>query len=152
MALAVRAMYLYRWGMALLQAATCLAECARAFADEHPELAGVLQGATYAAFRRASPAPKATNALTSRPPESRTGFHQGTIPALVTATGGFRWRQQVQGRWRVILPGGGPIDYLPAKDQELLSTAEDVTNQDLEALSAKAGVLADLFPAAVATP
>lgn len=48
--------------------------------------------------------------------------------------------------WRVILPGGGPIDYLPAKGQELLSTPEVVTNQQLEALSARAGVLVDLFP------
>ena len=53
--------------------------------------------------------------------------------------------------WRVVLPGGGAVDYLPAKGQELLSTPEDVTNQDLEGLSAKAGVLADLFPAAGVT-
>jgi hypothetical protein len=50
-------MYLYRWYMGALQAATCLAECARALADERPEIAGVLHGAAYAAFRRASPAP-----------------------------------------------------------------------------------------------
>jgi predicted ATPase/class 3 adenylate cyclase len=56
LALAARAMYLYRWYMGALQAATCLAECARAFADDRPELAGVLQGAAYAAFQRASPA------------------------------------------------------------------------------------------------
>jgi hypothetical protein len=54
--------------------------------------------------------------------------------------------------WRVVLPGGGPIDYLPApKGQELLSTPEVITNQQLEALTARAGVLADLFAAAVAT-
>jgi hypothetical protein len=53
--------------------------------------------------------------------------------------------------WRVVLPGGGPIDYLPARGRDLFSTPEAVTNQQLEALSARAGVLADLFPAAVAT-
>ena len=56
LALTARTIYLYRWSMASLPAATCLAECARAFADDRPELAGVLQGAAYAAFRRASPA------------------------------------------------------------------------------------------------
>src|SRR5205823_4579418 len=44
LALAARAMYLYRWSMYPLQAATCLAECARAFADDRPEIAGVLPG------------------------------------------------------------------------------------------------------------
>jgi tetratricopeptide (TPR) repeat protein len=53
LALSARSMHLYRWGMAVLQAATCLAECARAFADDRPEVAGVLQGAAYSAFGRA---------------------------------------------------------------------------------------------------
>jgi tetratricopeptide (TPR) repeat protein len=56
LALAARSMYLYRWFIAPIQVATCLAECARAFAEDRPEVAGVLQGAAYAAFRAASPA------------------------------------------------------------------------------------------------
>jgi hypothetical protein len=56
LALTAKTMYLYRWSMYPLQAATCLAECARAFADHKPEIAGVLHGAAYAGFRRASPA------------------------------------------------------------------------------------------------
>jgi hypothetical protein len=55
LALTARSMYLYRWTITPLQAATCLAECARAFADDSPEIAGVLTGAAYAAFRLASP-------------------------------------------------------------------------------------------------
>jgi hypothetical protein len=56
LALTGRSMNLYRWSTAPLPAATCLAECARVFAEDRPEVAGVLQGAAYAAFRRASPA------------------------------------------------------------------------------------------------
>jgi hypothetical protein len=50
-----RSMYLYRWTMSPLHAATCLAECARGLADDRPDIAGVLQGAAYAALRFASP-------------------------------------------------------------------------------------------------
>jgi hypothetical protein len=42
--------------MAPLNAATALAECARVFAEDLPEVAGVLQGAAYVAFRQPSPA------------------------------------------------------------------------------------------------
>jgi hypothetical protein len=56
LALTARTMYLYRWSITPPQAGTCLAECARALADDRPELAGVLHGAAYAAFRRAAPA------------------------------------------------------------------------------------------------
>jgi predicted ATPase/class 3 adenylate cyclase len=51
--LGARALYLWRWNNSLLQAATSFAQCARAFADERPEVAGVLQGAAYAAFHAA---------------------------------------------------------------------------------------------------
>jgi predicted ATPase/class 3 adenylate cyclase len=56
LALTAKTMYLYRWSLYPLQVATCLAECARALADGEPEVAGVLHGAAYAAFRQASPA------------------------------------------------------------------------------------------------
>jgi len=51
--LGARALYLWRWNNSLLQAATSFAQCARAFADERPEVAGVLQGAAYGAFHTA---------------------------------------------------------------------------------------------------
>jgi hypothetical protein len=45
-------MYVWRWNMvATLQAAPFLAFCARALTQDQPELAGLLQGAAYAAFR-----------------------------------------------------------------------------------------------------
>jgi predicted ATPase len=55
LSLSVRSMYLYRWSMSPLHAATCLAECARGLAEDRPDIAGVLQGAAYAALRMASP-------------------------------------------------------------------------------------------------
>jgi tetratricopeptide (TPR) repeat protein len=52
--LGARALYLWRWNNSLLQAATSFAQCARAFADERPDVAGVLRGAAYAAFHAAA--------------------------------------------------------------------------------------------------
>jgi len=50
--LVARSMYVWRWNMvASLQAAPFLALCARAVAEERPEMSGVLMGAAYAAFR-----------------------------------------------------------------------------------------------------
>lgn len=54
LALAARSMQLERWVMAPLQVAPCLALCARALAESQPDIAGVLQGAAYSAFRRAA--------------------------------------------------------------------------------------------------
>jgi predicted ATPase/class 3 adenylate cyclase len=83
LALAGRSMYLSRMNMSQLHAATCLAECARAFADDRPELAGVLQGAAYAAFRRASPAPSGT----SRPAAAPVGPNANFLLTALRETG-----------------------------------------------------------------
>jgi predicted ATPase/class 3 adenylate cyclase len=74
LALTARSMYLYRWSMAALHAATALAECARAFAEDRPEVAGVLQGAAYGAFRRASPDPDGTRKPDTAPADPNTNF------------------------------------------------------------------------------
>ena len=55
LALTGRLLFWDRWFMAPLQVATSLAECARALAEDRPEVAGVLQGAAYNTFRLASP-------------------------------------------------------------------------------------------------
>jgi predicted ATPase/class 3 adenylate cyclase len=54
LALSARTMRLWRWVNSLLEVAPCMALCARALAEERPEIAGVLRGAAYAAFHRAS--------------------------------------------------------------------------------------------------
>jgi hypothetical protein len=58
-------LYFDRWFMAPLQIAICLAECARAFADDRPEVAGALLGASYVAFQRAAPGPNNASATGS---------------------------------------------------------------------------------------
>jgi len=55
LALAGRAMYMYRGIMNPLHSAPCFAECARALVDDRPEVAAVLHGAAYSAFRLAAP-------------------------------------------------------------------------------------------------
>lgn len=64
LALATQTMRLWRWSAALMQTAPCLSLCARALAEEHAEVAGVLRGAAYAAYHAASPidAPNASPA------------------------------------------------------------------------------------------
>jgi predicted ATPase/class 3 adenylate cyclase len=56
--LTARSLYLDRMVMAPLPVAICLALCARGFAERDPEVAGVLLGAAYANFRRASASPE----------------------------------------------------------------------------------------------
>jgi predicted ATPase/class 3 adenylate cyclase len=54
LALAARTMVLWRWVQTLMAAAPSLGVCARALAEDRPEVAGVLRGAAYAAYRRGS--------------------------------------------------------------------------------------------------
>jgi hypothetical protein len=54
LALSARTMVLWRWVQSLMAAAPSLGVCARALAEDRPEVAGVLRGAAYAAFRRGS--------------------------------------------------------------------------------------------------
>jgi hypothetical protein len=68
--LAGRAMYMYRGIMNPLHSAPCLTYCARALVENRPEVAGVLQGAAYNAFRLA--APRAHNASQSAAPQTST--------------------------------------------------------------------------------
>jgi predicted ATPase/class 3 adenylate cyclase len=55
LALTGKTMRLWRWSVALMQSAPCLSLCARAIAEDRPEVAGVLRGAAYAAYAQASP-------------------------------------------------------------------------------------------------
>ena len=54
LALAARNLVLWRWVQTLMAAAPSLGVCARALAEDQPEVAGVLRGAAYAAYRRGS--------------------------------------------------------------------------------------------------
>ncbi|MFY9921935.1 MAG: NB-ARC domain-containing protein [Mycobacterium sp.] len=61
-ALASRTLLLWRWSMALMAAAPSLAVCARALAEDQPEVAGVLRGASYAAYHLGSTAQSSVSA------------------------------------------------------------------------------------------
>jgi hypothetical protein len=54
LALAARTMVLWRWVGTVMAAGPSLGVCARALAEDRPEVAGVLRGASYAAYRRGS--------------------------------------------------------------------------------------------------
>ncbi len=74
LALAGRSLSMYRWIMNPMQSAPCLAECARALADELPEVAGVLEGAAYAGFRRAPRATDSTRGSETAPGDPTTNI------------------------------------------------------------------------------
>jgi predicted ATPase len=98
-ALTGRLLYEDRWFMQPLQVATCFAECARAFAEDRPEIAGVVQGAAYAAFRRAGPAAKGTRQLETAPVGSNANFVLAALREtgdLVAAALGDERRRQLR--------------------------------------------------------
>jgi predicted ATPase/class 3 adenylate cyclase len=83
--LTARTMYVWRWYVTPLQAAPCLALCARAFAENRPDVAGVLQGAAYAGFRYASRMPDSTRRSKSAPADTNANF----VLAALRETGGL---------------------------------------------------------------
>ncbi|MCV7402038.1 hypothetical protein H7K24_18000 [Mycobacterium fragae] len=72
--LTARTMYVWRWYVTPLQAAPCFALCARAFAENRPEVAGVLQGAAYAIFRYASRMPQGASPSERAPADINDNF------------------------------------------------------------------------------
>ena len=54
LALSGRTMVLWRWVQTLMAGGPSLGVCARALAEDKPEVAGILRGAAYAAYRRGS--------------------------------------------------------------------------------------------------
>ena len=74
--LAARTMFLWRWSMALMASAPCLTLCARALAEDRPEVAAMLRGAAYAAYRGASP---------SQAPQSGTAQGDSSLNFVLAA-------------------------------------------------------------------
>lgn len=85
LALTARTMHLWRWSVALLQSAPCLALCARALAEDRPEVAGVLRGAAYAGFVRGAGA--SAGASGSPVPDSGSGSDVNFILEALRETG-----------------------------------------------------------------
>ena len=72
--LTARAMDVWLWDMSPLWAAICFAECARAVAEDNLEVAGILRGAAYAAFRQASPVDDSARPPDSSPVDASANF------------------------------------------------------------------------------
>jgi hypothetical protein len=83
--LAARGMHMWRWDMSPLWAAICLAECARALAEDQPEVAGILRGAAYATFELASPDSHGAR----QPAASRVDASANFVLAALRETGGL---------------------------------------------------------------
>jgi predicted ATPase/class 3 adenylate cyclase len=99
LALTAKTMYLYRWSLYPLQVATCLAEVARALAADEPEIAGVLHGATYAAFQQASLATQPVSAPKDTPVDTNANFvlaAQRETGAIVAAAVGDERRRELR--------------------------------------------------------
>lgn len=95
--LAGRAMYMYRGIMNPLHSAPCFAESARALVEDRPEVAGVLLGAAYSAFRLAAPKVDDTSQSTAPQVSTRNNFvfqaMRETRDLLVAAVGEERARE-----------------------------------------------------------
>jgi hypothetical protein len=98
LALSARDLYLWRWVNSPLEVAPCLALCARALAEERPEIAGVLRGAAYAAFHQGSTHDN-TGGKRSPPFDSNLNFVLAALSetgGLVTAALGEQRRQELR--------------------------------------------------------
>jgi hypothetical protein len=84
-------MYMYRGIMNPLHSAPCFAESARALVEDRPEVAGVLLGAAYSAFRLAAPKVDDTSEPTASQVGTRNNFvfqaMRETRDLLVAAVG-----------------------------------------------------------------
>ena len=83
-----------------MQSAPCLALCARAFAEDRPEVAGVLRGAAYAAYRRGSPSQSPPTPGTGSG-DSNANFVLAALREagdLVTAALGEERRRELRGK------------------------------------------------------
>ncbi|MBE1550492.1 putative ATPase/class 3 adenylate cyclase [Mycobacterium sp. OAS707] len=74
LALAGRAMYMFRGIMNPLHAAPCLTGCARALGEDQPEAAGLLNGAAFATFRSADPTTHTARRADKQPFGTSTNF------------------------------------------------------------------------------
>jgi predicted ATPase/class 3 adenylate cyclase len=97
LALAGRAMSMYRGIMNPLHTAPCLAGCARALAEDRPDVAGVLQAAAHATFKLAAPRVDNPNESTASSAGVNSNFIfetlRETAKLVAAAVGGDRARE-----------------------------------------------------------
>jgi tetratricopeptide (TPR) repeat protein len=96
LALSARTMVLWRWVQTVMAAAPCLGVCARALAEDRPEVAGVLRGAAYAAYRRGSTGQSSPDAARGDPSVNYLLQALHEAGDIVTAALGEHRRQQLR--------------------------------------------------------
>jgi len=96
LALAARTMVLWRWVQTLMAAAPSLGVCARALAEDKPEVAGVLRGAAYAAYRRGSTGQSSPDTAGGNPSVNYLLEALREAGDIVTAALGEERRQQLR--------------------------------------------------------
>jgi len=99
LALTGRALLLWRWSISLMQFAPCLALCARSLAENRPQVAGVLRGAAYNAFRRMGSSRESMRGSAGEPGDPNTNFFLAALHEtgdIVTAALGADDRSELR--------------------------------------------------------
>jgi hypothetical protein len=96
LALSGRTMVLWRWVQTLMAAGPSLGVCARALAEDKPEVAGVLRGAAYAAYRRGSSEQSTPDTVQANPSVNYLLEALREAGNIVTAALGEERRQQLR--------------------------------------------------------
>ena len=96
LALSGRTMVLWRWVQTLMAAGPSLGVCARALAEDKPEVAGVLHGAAYAAYRRGSSEQSTPDTVQANPSVNYLLEALREAGNIVTAALGEERRQQLR--------------------------------------------------------
>jgi hypothetical protein len=101
LALTGKTMRLWRWNVALMQGGPCLGLCARALAEDRPEVAGVLRGASYAAYAQASPAAVTGRRADTASPAPQVNFNLAALQEageIISAALGDERRRELRER------------------------------------------------------
>jgi predicted ATPase len=96
LALSARTMVLWRWVQTLMAAGPSLGVCARALAEDQPEVAGLLRGAAYAAYRRGSTGQSSPDTARHNPSVNYLLEALREAGDIVTAALGEERRQQLR--------------------------------------------------------
>ena len=96
LALSARTMVLWRWVQTVMAAGPSLGVCARALAEDRPEVAGVLRGAAYAAYRRGSTGQSSPDTARHSPSANYLLEALREAGDIVTAAVGEERRQQLR--------------------------------------------------------
>jgi predicted ATPase/class 3 adenylate cyclase len=121
LALSARTMVLWRWVQTVMAAGPSLGVCARALAEDRPEVAGVLRGAAYAAYRRGSTGQSAPDTARNDPSGNYLLDALREAGDIVTAALGEERRQQLRAQGAAMTLDEAVSYALANIDPELLT-------------------------------